>query len=45
MIIRAKKPTSMETYKEIGIIVEYKVMSVNKVSAATYKTNKENEMQ
>lgn len=31
----------METYKEMGIIVEYKVISVNKVRAITYKTKKE----
>lgn len=39
--ILAKIRTSMETYNEIGIIVEYKVISVNKVRAATYKTHRD----
>jgi hypothetical protein len=39
-IVIAKIPTSIETYKEMGIIVEYKVIRVNKVRAATYRSDK-----
>ena len=38
-----KTPTSIETYKEMGIIVEYKVIRVNKVRAATYISNNKRE--
>ena len=42
-LVIAKIPTSIETYKEMGIIVEYKVIRVNKVKAATYRSDKERE--
>lgn len=32
----------METYREIGIIVEYRVIKVNIVRVATCKTNNQN---
>lgn len=40
-----KIPTSMETYNDMGIIVEYRVIRVNKARAATYRSNKENKNQ
>lgn len=44
-MIIAKKPTSIETYKEMGIMVEYRVIRVNKVRAATCRSKKENKNQ
>jgi len=34
-MIISKIPTSIETYKDMGIIVEYRVIRVKKVRAAT----------